>query len=337
MRLPLFVLPFLVACGTSMELAPDTASSVPDLTEPSTPAEPADPTPDPVAESPTPSPSGAEVVEETVSWDGLDHFIRIAGSGDEVLLVINGGPGQSHDYCESAEVLASDTRRVVTYDQRGTGRTAHPADGDYSFRAYARDIEAIRRHLGVETIHLLGHSHGGILAMSYTAAFPERVASLQLFASSPVTWFDTTAEEFEARLEAYEDDGTFPEGYNEIENSNDCAPYFQTIWPVYLYDASFPLTAGLRATTCDLETFFATSNNNVFDWDLSPEMAAFEGPVAVWWGEADPFIAESLTIPPAFERAALQVTEIEACGHYWEECADTFFGLSEAFLGDLVR
>lgn len=277
-----------------------------------------------------------EPSEWTVRHDGLDFAVRSAGAGDTVLVVINGGPGQSHHYCESAEVLATSEVRVVTYDQRGTGDTAHPADGDYSLDAYVSDLEALRQDLGVERVHLLGHSFGGLFAIAYLSAHPERVASVQLYASSPVTYWDSDVTEFEARIAGFESDGTFEEGYNEIENSNDCAPYFQTIWPVYLHDTSFPMTDGLLETTCDLETFFGTSNSNMFGWDYTVETARYEGKVGVFSGESDPFLSETLAIPQHFGAADLQQTVLPECGHYWEECGDRFFLESATFLADAL-
>ncbi len=278
-----------------------------------------------------------EATEWTMQHDGLDFALRSVGEGDTVLVVINGGPGQSHDYCESAEVLATTEVRVVTYDQRGTGDTPHPADSDYSFDAHVGDLEALRKELGVEELHLLGHSFGGAFAIAYLAAHPERVASLQLFASSPVTYWDTDSSEFEARIAAFEADGTFPEGYDVVEGSNDCAPYFQTIWPVYLYDTDFPMTPGLLETSCDLETFFGTSDSNLFGWDYTVETARYEGPVAVYTGEADPFLSESLSSSQHFSSAQLEETVFSECGHYWEECPDRFFSAAATFLAGAVQ
>jgi pimeloyl-ACP methyl ester carboxylesterase len=302
--------------------ASDTGEEAIDPTDPADPTDPTDPT----------DPFDGEIQEFRVNHDGLDHFVRVAGSGEEVLIVINGGPGQSHHYCESAEVLASDKLRVVTYDQRGTGQTPHPNNANYHFDAFISDIQAIREALGVEQVHLLGHSFGGAFAIGYTATYPKRVKSLQLFSSSPVTMWDSDLAEFEARILSYEEDGTFAEGYNVIEGSNDCAPYFQTIWPVYLYDEGFPMTQGLIDTTCDLETFFGVSDSNWLGWDYENKVKKYEGRVGVYYGEADPFINESKSIPGYFTAASVEEHELSECGHYWEECESDFFSLAQDFL-----
>jgi pimeloyl-ACP methyl ester carboxylesterase len=266
----------------------------------------------------------------TLETGEVDLGVRVAGEGAAVLVVLNGGPGQSHDYCESAEVLASASMRVVTFDQRGTGETPHPEDNDYSMAAYVRDLDAIRVALDTDQVHLLGHSFGGLYAMAYVAEHPDRVESLQLYGSSPVRSDDIYEGEFEARIEAYEADGTFPEGYNQPPD-DDCALYFQTIWPVYLHDPAFPMPALLEQTTCSIRTFTGFSRDNRGGWDLSDALGDYDGPVSVRWGESDPFREESASIAAYLESAEVEEEELTACGHYWEECAQAFFDGALAF------
>lgn len=278
--------------------------------------------------------------EEPTEWvvhnNGQPIHARSRGTGANILMVINGGPGQSHHYCESADALVTPELRVVTFDQRGTGNSPHPVDADYSMDAYVGDLEALRIDLGIERIHLLGHSFGGSYAIAYTAAHPHRVASLQLFASSPVTTQDSDSSEFERRIATYERNGTFPEGYDDFRENTDCAFYFQTIWPVYLYDATFPITDSLRATTCDVETFMGTSNSNPRGWDFRNEVKDYTGPVAVYYGEADPFISETKSIAKYFESTDPVEHQLPNCGHYWEECADDLMPRLAHFLSEAM-
>src|SRR5262249_51585307 len=54
---------------------------------------------------------------------------------------------------------------------------------------YVSDLEALRRHLRVEQLNLLGFSHGGIVAAAYAATHAERVRRLLLVAA-PALWDD---------------------------------------------------------------------------------------------------------------------------------------------------
>lgn len=67
--------------------------------------------------------------------------------------------------------------RVITYDQRGHGRTA--ARGvNYSSTVLARDLKSLLDHLGISSAHILGHSMGGRTAMQFAALYPETTRSV---------------------------------------------------------------------------------------------------------------------------------------------------------------
>jgi proline iminopeptidase len=67
---------------------------------------------------------------------------------------------------------------------RGTGGSDRPSDsGAYLINDYVADVEELRGHLGEERLLLLGHSHGGVVAQAYAAAYPGRVRRLVLASS----------------------------------------------------------------------------------------------------------------------------------------------------------
>lgn len=77
-------------------------------------------------------------------------------------------------------------RCLVSLDPRGTGDSAVPVDpASYRCDRLVDDVEALRAHLGLERVDLLGHSAGGTLAVLYAARYPERVGRLALIAPSP--------------------------------------------------------------------------------------------------------------------------------------------------------
>ena len=84
------------------------------------------------------------------------------GSGDEVLLCLNGGPGLPCDYVrDSHSRLAGDRFRVVAFDQLGCGASDRPDDDSlWTLERYVEEVEIVRTTLGLGKVHLLGQSWG---------------------------------------------------------------------------------------------------------------------------------------------------------------------------------
>jgi pimeloyl-ACP methyl ester carboxylesterase len=143
---------------------------------------------------------------------------RVAGDSGSgcVLIAINGGPGLTSNYMWDLERLAGPDCAVVTYDQRGLGKSTRPMDPEstasYTLQKYAKDVEAIRQAVGAERLHVMGHSWGGIVAMEYAILYPEHVASLIFFGGGPPTWKDIEIAKlsFYQRVERLIQSGVIP-------------------------------------------------------------------------------------------------------------------------------
>ena len=116
------------------------------------------------------------MIEIFTTPDGLILSYERRGSGP-LLVCHPGGPGGSAAEFEDFAGL-DDTFELVLFSPRGS-HGSDPAD-DYASASYVADVEALRQHLGVEQLNLLGFSHGGAVAMSYAAAHPSRVRRLLL-------------------------------------------------------------------------------------------------------------------------------------------------------------
>ncbi len=113
-------------------------------------------------------------------------WYRVAGNGPGIpLLVLHGGPGGTSCGYALLEPLG-DTRPVVRYDQLGTGRSGRPEDPSlWDVENFVEELDVIRKELGLEKMHLLGHSWGGSLAAAYVLAKgTQGIASVTL--SSPL-------------------------------------------------------------------------------------------------------------------------------------------------------
>ena len=143
--------------------------------------------------------------EGHVMVDGLRTWYAVVGdevaeraSGKAPLLLLHGGPGACHDYLESLASLTATGRRVIFYDQQGCGNSDQPNDpGRWTVNFYVRELDAVRRHLGLEHCHILGQSWGGMLLMEYLVTRPRGLVSA-IVASSPASmplWMSETARQ----------------------------------------------------------------------------------------------------------------------------------------------
>src|SRR5438270_13923847 len=110
-----------------------------------------------------------------VTLNGIDIHYDVMGSGIP-LIAVHGGPGMSDNrgYVQWLEPL-SDTCQVVSYDLRGCGRSGDAQDGSYSHQDFVADLDALRAHLGVHRIALLGTSYGGFISLEYAVAHGDRL------------------------------------------------------------------------------------------------------------------------------------------------------------------
>ncbi|BAJ29276.1 MULTISPECIES: alpha/beta hydrolase [Kitasatospora] len=112
-------------------------------------------------------------------YDGTALHYEQLGDGP-ALLAVPGGPGMDARYLGTLGGLDA-RRRLIRFDPRGCGRSAAPADrASSAFGAQAADLEALREHLGLDALDLLGHSAGALTVQRYAAEFPHRVRSLVL-------------------------------------------------------------------------------------------------------------------------------------------------------------
>jgi proline-specific peptidase len=140
-----------------------------------------------------------------IPFKGYQTWYRIVGDGEAPgklpLLCLHGGPGASHDYLESLDAMAATGRRVIYYDQLGCGKSVTPSNPSmWTVELYVEEVDVVRKALGLERIHLLGQSWGGMLAMEYMLTRPKGVASLTI-ASSPASMIQWVEEANRLRRE----------------------------------------------------------------------------------------------------------------------------------------
>ncbi|MFC8514895.1 alpha/beta fold hydrolase [Streptomyces sp. NPDC057257] len=141
-------------------------------------------------------------METVITDDGVRLWAERSEGPGEPLVLCHGGPGLWDMFGDVAELLSGVTS-VVRWDQRGCGRSERCA-GPWTTERFVADLDAVRRHFGVERMALLGHSWGAQLALAYALARPERVRVLVYVAGTgigPVAeWHGGYEENLLARL-----------------------------------------------------------------------------------------------------------------------------------------
>jgi len=271
---------------------------------------------------------------ETVRVPGADLFVRRIGSGPPVV-VLHGGPGADHEYLRPGFDALADGREVLYYDQRGGGRSPVPRDVPVGWIEQVADLEALRRHWGLEQLTVAGYSWGGLLALLYALEHPGRVGRLALVSPAP-TWRAARGR-FEATFARRNMDPAFQEERRLLRESGlrerDPAAFQQRIFELsvaaYFFDPS-------RARDLTPFRVVARTQQEVWhslgDYDLRPRLPALAGtPTFVLHGEDDP-----IPIETARTTAGLLGAEFHAvprCGHVpYVEAFETFRSVVGGFL-----
>ena len=124
----------------------------------------------------------APVSEGFVDFRAYGTWYQVAGelgSGTIPLLALHGGPGSTHNYFGPLEGLAAE-RPVVLYDQIGCGNSDRPQDLEWTVSVFREEVDAVREQLGLDRIHLLGTSWGGMLSLEHVLSGADGIVGLIL-------------------------------------------------------------------------------------------------------------------------------------------------------------
>ena len=116
-----------------------------------------------------------KITEGYMPFEGFKTYYRIVGEGTEgkaPLVLLHGGPGSTHNYFEVLDKIAESGRQVIMYDQIGCGNSfveGHPEL--FNADTWIKELIALREHLELDEIHLLGQSWGGMQAIWYALEY----------------------------------------------------------------------------------------------------------------------------------------------------------------------
>jgi proline iminopeptidase len=126
---------------------------------------------------------GVQVIPIETPKGKFNVWTKRIGSNPRIkLLLLNGGPGATHEYFESFEnFMLPEGFEIIYYDQLGCGLSDNPKDTTmWDLNRFVEEVEQVRKALNLnkDNFYLLGHSWGGILAMQYALKYQDNLKGL---------------------------------------------------------------------------------------------------------------------------------------------------------------
>jgi proline iminopeptidase len=126
---------------------------------------------------------GVKVIPITTTKGTFNVWTKRIGNNPKIkLLLLNGGPGATHEYFECFEnFIPAEGIEIIYYDQLGCGNSDNPNDvALWDLARYVEEVEQVRKALNLDAsnFYMLGHSWGGILAMEYALKYQKNMKGL---------------------------------------------------------------------------------------------------------------------------------------------------------------
>jgi proline iminopeptidase len=241
---------------------------------------------------------------------GYEVWVKQVGVGKVPVLTLHGGPGFPHFYLECFEdFLPPERIRFWYYDQLGCGFSDRPDDPSlWTLDRFREEVEQVRAALELERFVLYGHSWGGLLAMEYALAHPDRLsglvvsnmtASMPSYAAYVTRLRDALPPQVSDTMKPFEERGDYeaPE-YQELLRTQLYAMYLCRLdpWP----------EPGVRS--------FANMNPQVYETMQGPSEFTVTGNLRGWdrWGDLHRIEIPTLLLVGRYD--TMSVEDIERMG-----------------------
>ena len=261
-------------------------------------------------------------------------YVREIGQGQPII-VLHGGPDFDHTYLLPDMDRLSASFHLIYYDQRGRGKSAaHVQPDDISIESEIQDLEAVREYFQLESVAVLGHSWGGLIALEYALRHPQRVSHLVLMNSAPVSHEDYILFRQERRRSAVDDVARMKAmsataGYMEGD-PNTVADYYRVHFKAAIRQPEHleQVVQSLRLSFTQEGIFKARAIEDrlldetwlLSDYNLLPQIQGLDIPTLVLHGEYD-FIPVECASHIAGAIPDSRFVLLKECGHFaYLEC-----------------
>ena len=113
------------------------------------------------------------------------HYVDYGGTGPYTLVLLHGGGANAHWFDLIGPQLTQQSR-VLAVDLRGHGESSHVDPPLYTYEAHIEDLRALFQAEQLRQPLLLGHSMGGVVAVTYAGTWPQDLGALLVCDSRPV-------------------------------------------------------------------------------------------------------------------------------------------------------
>lgn len=265
----------------------------------------------------------------------LHYDIRGRADGSPVV-VLAGGPARHPDYL--GDLAGLDTVRPLLFlHQRGVGRSVVDLDQLMAWPALADDLEALRTHLGRETLDVMAHSAGARVALAWAAGHPDRVGRLCLV-TPPAGWLVDVRSDTDELIDDRRDEPWYA-AYQRAQPALAAVTSYAEFLPLAHIVAPLGWAAwNDRAQSHEQAASYGHDARLAFfaaspDHDLAPDLRAVSAPVLVIAAARDAAVGVRPVLALAELFSNARTVTIPGAGHYpWVERPDRFYRAVASFL-----
>jgi proline iminopeptidase len=242
-----------------------------------------------------------------------NHFIE-----KPVLFMLHGGPGGDHLRFKQHSLELQEVAQLIFIDHRGCGRSKKTHAKDYTLENNIEDIEALRQHLGLERICVLGTSYGGMVAQGYAARYSKHLDKLMLIVTAPSFRFlhearETLQKRGNAKQIAMGEklwNGGFTSPNHLIEFFNHMDSLYSTTTP-----KNFKKSTIKSPTVWSHEALNQAFNGFLRTFDFIPQLKKIKCPTLILAGQEDWICSpqQSKVIAKHIPNSQLKI--FKKCGH----------------------
>jgi proline iminopeptidase len=232
-----------------------------------------------------------------------------------VLFVVPGGPGGDHSRLKTALAPLTGKAQLIYFDHRGSGWSATAPPETYTMDTYVEDIEALRAHLGLDTIGLLGISYGGMVSMTYATRYQQHLSHLILAVTAPDNRFMKRAQEIVAERGTPQQQTVaarlFRGGFENIDQMRE---YFATMGPMYSQHFDMAEEESFQPLF-NYEAINASYGSDLHTYNVTEQLSTIAVPTQVIGARHDWICAPEFSVEIADRIPGAQLRMFENSGH----------------------